>query len=78
MTKAIIGDINFSQVVMMPQFREIMNLDFIFCPASTMITFSQYRTLLPPATKYLVVGCLAPLLAGVTLADDVLPSKLVH
>jgi hypothetical protein len=74
MTIVIIGDINLSQVVMLPRFREVLNLDFIFCPASTMIAFSQYRTLLPPATKYLVIG-MAPLLTGVTLSDDALLSK---
>jgi hypothetical protein len=64
MTTVVIGDINLSQIIMMPRFREVLNLDFIFCPASTMIAFSQYRTLLPPATKYLVACRLFGNIAG--------------
>jgi hypothetical protein len=76
MTIVIIGDINLSQVIMLPRFREVLSLDFIFCPASTMVAFSQYRTLLPPGTEYLVVGCLASLLSGVSLSDEVSLSKI--
>ncbi len=75
MSIAILGDLNLSQLVIMPQFREVLNTDFVFYPASTMSSFAQYRTLLPPGIRYLVVGCLSPMLAEYSLTNDVVLSK---
>lgn len=71
MTIAILGDLNLSQLLIMPRFRLVLNTDFVFCLASSMASFAQYRTMLPPGTRYLVVGCLSPLLGDQPLTADV-------
>ncbi len=76
MSISIIGDLNLSQMLIAPHFRNVLNLDYTFCPATTMSTFMQYRLLLPPGTKYVVIGCLGSLLSAVPLAPDVELSKI--
>jgi hypothetical protein len=71
MTITIIGDLSLSQLLINPKFRATLNLDYIFCPSTTMVSFAQYETLLTTRTKYLVVGCLAPLLGDQQLTADV-------
>jgi hypothetical protein len=75
MSVSIIGDLNLSQLLIVPHFKTVLNMDFTFCPASTMASFTQYRTLLPLGTRFIVVGCLAPLLATQSLTPDVELSK---
>ncbi len=71
MTVTILGDLNLSQLLINPKFRSTLNLDFVFCPSTSLVSFHQYRTLLPVGTRYLVVGCLAPLLGDQQLTADV-------
>ena len=70
LTISILGDLNLSQLLIIPRFRIVLNSDFVFYPASTMSSLAQYRTLLPAGTRYLVVGCLSPLLVDQTLTAD--------
>lgn len=56
LTIFILGDLNLSQLLIIPRFRIILNFDFVFYPASTMSSLAQYRTLLPAGTRYLVVS----------------------
>ncbi len=74
---AIIGDLNLSQFFINPKFQSFLNLDYLFCPSTTMASFAQYRSLLPTGTRYLVVGCLTltPLLGDQQLTADVELSK---
>ena len=71
MTVAILGDLNLSQLLIIPRFRTVLNYDFVFCQASTMSALAQYKTLLPPGSRYLVVGCLSALLGDQPLTADV-------
>ncbi len=75
MTITIIGDLSLSQLLINPRFRATLNLDYVFCPSTTMSSFDQYKTLLPVGTKYLVIGCLGPLLGDQQLSADVELSK---
>ena len=62
MTISILGDLNLSQLLISPTIRANLKLDYVFCPASNMSTFTQYRTLLPLGTHYMIVGSLGSLL----------------
>jgi hypothetical protein len=75
MTISIIGDVNLSKLLMIPRFRVILNLDYTFLPASTTTALHQYRLLLPPGTKYVVIGCLAEVLGNQPSTPDVGLSK---
>lgn len=70
MTIAIVGNLNLSQLIILPHFCVVLNTDYVFCPASTMASFAQYRTMLPPGSQYLVVGCLSTLLGDQPLTAD--------
>jgi hypothetical protein len=76
MTISIVGDLNLSQLLILPRFRTVLNYDYVFCPSSNMASFAQYKTLLPVGTRYLVVGCLGPLLGDRIWEADVALSKL--
>ncbi len=74
MSIAILGDLDLSQLVTMPHFKDSIGSEFVFYPASNLASFAQYRTMLPRGVRYLVVGCLAPLLAEYSLTNDVVLS----
>jgi hypothetical protein len=78
MTVSIIGDINLSQLLAIPRFKIVLNLDYIFLPASSSASLHQYRLLIPPGTKYVVVGCLAEILGSQPYTPDVGLSKLIQ
>jgi hypothetical protein len=76
MSVAVLGDLDLSQLVITPLFKEtVLGSETVFYPASTLATFAQYKSLLPPGIRYLVVGCLGPLLAEYSLTNDVVLSK---
>jgi hypothetical protein len=78
MTISIVGDLNLSTILHMQRFRTVLNLDYVFCPSSTLASFDQYRTLLPVGTQYMVVGNLAPILGDQPLVADVGLSELEY
>jgi hypothetical protein len=62
MTVAILGDLSLSKMVKSQEFKAQLAVDFASYQVSSMPTLLQYNLLMPQGVKYVVVGCLGPLL----------------
>jgi len=62
MAVAILGDLSLTKLVSTTSFKNQLNLDYAAYQVSSMATFQQYNQLLPSGVKYVVVGCLGPIL----------------
>ena len=62
MAVAILGDLSLTKLVSTSSFKNQLGLDCAAYQVSSMMTFHQYDMLLPSGVKYVVVGCLGPLL----------------
>lgn len=65
MAVAILGDLSFTKMVSVPMFQNLLNMDYVPYQVSSLMTFEQYHRLLPSGVRYILVGCLAPLLVEV-------------
>ncbi len=62
MAVAILGDLCLTKMVSSPFFKSRIHMDYAAYQVSSMTSLQQYDMLLPAGVKYLLVGCLGPLL----------------
>ncbi len=62
MSIAFLGDMSFAKILSSPQFKSKFMLAHSFYHVSSMTTLSSYQHLLPSDMKYVVLGCLQPIL----------------
>jgi hypothetical protein len=62
MAIAFLGDLSLSKLVSLSSFKTQLGLDCAAYQVSSMMTFLQYDKLLPEGVKYVVIGCLGPIL----------------
>lgn len=62
MSVAFLGDFSFSKMLSSPHFKTKFVLAHSFYQVSSLATLGNYKQLLPADVKYVVLGCLQPVL----------------
>ncbi len=68
MSIIFLGDETFGRLLSDGAFQARLDHQIRVCMVSNMMTFKQYTTLLPEGAEFIVVGCLGPLLANLTVS----------